>query len=153
MIISKSTFAKRCNVSPGRVSQWLSARQIDGAAIVGKGQRAKLDAALALRQLKLRLSVDERFGMNGLNTNLDWLPDADDVTDDDDGMDEIIADQKKYVTLNAAKDALDQLWVLMDLNVQSALAPFPEARAAYDKIRDELADAKWRLQGVEPPVY
>ncbi len=74
MIISKSVFAKRCNVSPGRVSQWLSARQIDGAAIVGQWQRAKLDAALALRQLKLRLSVDERFGLNGLRTNLDWLP-------------------------------------------------------------------------------
>jgi hypothetical protein len=58
-------------------------------------------------------------------------------------MDEIIADQKKYVTLNAAKDALDQLWVLMDLTVQSALAPFPEAGA---KLQVPTVGHRWGVE-------
>jgi hypothetical protein len=59
------------NVSNGRVSQWLTAGQIDGAAIVGTGQRALLDADLALAQLNLRLNTEQRYGVNGLSTNLD----------------------------------------------------------------------------------
>jgi hypothetical protein len=58
-----------------RVSQWITAGLISGAAIVGEGRGAKIDAAMALKQLKERLAVDERCGENGLSTNLDWLPD------------------------------------------------------------------------------
>jgi hypothetical protein len=157
MIMMKSEFAKRCNVSKSRVSQWLAAKQIDGAAIVGTGRNAKLEPAIALAQLKLRLATDERYGLNGLSTNLDWVPvadvDVDDVDDDDDyaWQVEAEADRRRHVTLFDYKAAIDDLWVMMDLRVQSTLEPFPEAAAAYLAARARLADAKWRIQGVEPP--
>ena len=70
-LVRKSEFAKQCNVSNGQVSQWLTEGKIDGAAIVGTGQRSMLDVELAKAQLRERLAVDERFGLNGLNTNLE----------------------------------------------------------------------------------
>jgi hypothetical protein len=60
-----------CNVSAGRVSQWISEGKISGAAIVGEGRGAGIDVELAREQLKLRLSTDERFGLNGLSTTLE----------------------------------------------------------------------------------
>ena len=73
-LFRKSDFAQKCNVDKSRISQWLTAGQISGAAIVGEGRGAKIDAAVALKQLKERLATTERFGLNGLSTNLDWLP-------------------------------------------------------------------------------
>jgi hypothetical protein len=70
-LVRKSEFAEMRGVSPGRVSQWIAAGQIDGAAIVGSGQRALINVELACAQLQERLAVDERFGLNGLSTNLD----------------------------------------------------------------------------------
>ena len=85
MIMLKSEFAARCGVTKSRVSQWLRAGQIGPEALVGAGRSAKLDAAVALAHLRERLASDERFGLNGLSTNLDWL-DAEDDDDDDDGV-------------------------------------------------------------------
>jgi hypothetical protein len=65
-LVRKSDFAQKCRVSAPRVSQWLTEGKIDGAAVVGTGQRAMLDAGLAREQLRERLAVDERFGQNGL---------------------------------------------------------------------------------------
>jgi hypothetical protein len=144
VILKKSDFARACNVDKSRVSQWLKAKQIDGEAIVGEGRFAKIDAAVALKQLKARLSTDERCGLNGLNTNLDWLPDVDEEEEA-----ELEADRRKYVTLLAAKAAIDDLWVYMDLNVQAALKPFADASAAYAELRPRLADVKWQIQGVK----
>jgi hypothetical protein len=70
-LVRKSEFARLCNVSNGRVSQWITAGYISGAAIVGEGRTAMIDVDVAMAQLKERLSVDERFGLNGLSTNLD----------------------------------------------------------------------------------
>jgi hypothetical protein len=70
-LVRKSAFAVMRNVSNARVSQWLAEGKIDGEAIVGTGQRAMLDADLALAQLNLRLDTDQRYGVNGLSTNLD----------------------------------------------------------------------------------
>ena len=151
MIMMKSEFARRCNVSKSRVSQWLSEGKIDSKALIGTGRGAKLSAAIALEQLKLRLSTDERFGLNGLSTNLDWPPVADDDDDDYAWLVEAEADRQRRVTLFDYKAAIDDLWAMMDLRVQSTLKPFPEAAAAYLAARPRLADAKWRIQGVEPP--
>ena len=60
-----------CNVSKGRVTQWITAGQISGAAIVGEGRSAMIDSELARAQLKERLAINERLGENGLNTKLD----------------------------------------------------------------------------------
>jgi hypothetical protein len=48
--------------------------KIDGAAVTGPKQRDPLDFELALTQLRARLSINERFGLNGLNTNLSLTP-------------------------------------------------------------------------------
>ena len=148
-LMRKSDFAKRCNLSKSKISQYIAAGQLDGAALVGEGRSQKIDAAVALKQLKARPSTDERCGLNGLNTNLDWLPEVD---EEEEAEAELEADRRKYVTLLAAKSAIDDLWVFMDLSVQAALKPHPEAAASYQALRPRLAEVKWRIQGVEPPV-
>ncbi len=70
-LVSKSDFAKICNVSAGRVSQWIRENKITGAALVGTGQRARIRRSIAQEQLKARLDVGQRFGMNGLATKLE----------------------------------------------------------------------------------
>jgi hypothetical protein len=69
-LVRKSEFAEMRGVSPGRVSQWIAAGQIDGAAIVGSGQRGLINVDLACAQLQERLATDERYGLNGLSTNI-----------------------------------------------------------------------------------
>jgi hypothetical protein len=68
-IVSKGDFAKLCNVSPGRVTQWITEGKISGDAIVGEGRSAKIDAALAQKQIGLRRDVVQSLG-NGLKTRL-----------------------------------------------------------------------------------
>ena len=69
-VARKSEFAKLCNVTRGRVTQWITQRLIDGAAIVGSDRRALIDVDLACAQLQKRLVADERYGLNGLSTNI-----------------------------------------------------------------------------------
>jgi hypothetical protein len=69
-VVSKGEFARRRNVSPGRVSQWISEGKIHGKAIVGEGRSARIDETVACQQLDRRLDVGQRFG-NGLHTKLD----------------------------------------------------------------------------------
>ncbi|WP_421358144.1 hypothetical protein [Agrobacterium rosae] len=70
MEVSKSEFAALINVSPGRVSQFISAGQISSAAIIGSGQRAKIDVERAKSDLRLTLDVSQRLG-NGFDTRID----------------------------------------------------------------------------------
>jgi len=74
-VISKGTFAKRRNVSPGRVSQWISEKKISGAAIVGEGRNAQIRESIAVAQLNRKLDIVQRTG-NGLMTRLDALAPA-----------------------------------------------------------------------------
>jgi hypothetical protein len=69
-ILSKSAFARAVNVTPGRVTQWLRAKQVSGRAVIGEGRSAKINLELAREQLKLRLDTDQRY-INGLDTRLD----------------------------------------------------------------------------------
>jgi transposase len=140
MTIMKSEFAKRCNVSKGRVSQWLAAKQIDGTAIVGTGRKAKLDPVVALAQLKLRLSTDERFGLNGLWTNLDWLPEGDE--DEADDLSDVERHRGVMVDLADVERMVDDTWVLSDYAIQGALKAHPEALAAYMGIRPRLVQIR-----------
>jgi DNA-binding transcriptional regulator YdaS (Cro superfamily) len=59
--VSKAQFAKLVGVSAPRVSQWLSAGQINGDAIVGEGRHARLRPNIALAQLRARLDIDQRI--------------------------------------------------------------------------------------------
>jgi hypothetical protein len=69
-IVSKSAFARLSNVTPGRVSQWLSEKKIHGDAIIGEGRDAQIHVARARVQLRLHLDIGQRMG-NGLSTQLD----------------------------------------------------------------------------------
>lgn len=77
-LVSKSDFAAIINVSPGRVSQFIKAGQITQEAIVGAGQRAKIDVDRAKADLRLTLDISQRLG-NGLDTRLDHDPPAPDL--------------------------------------------------------------------------
>lgn len=51
-ILSKSDFAARAGVHKSRVTQWLKGGRIFGAAIVGSGHTARINAEIALAQLR-----------------------------------------------------------------------------------------------------
>ena len=74
-IVSKSEFARLCNVVPGRVTQWISEKKIYGDAIVGEGRFAQIRVSTARTQLKRQLDIGQRLG-NGLSTTLDGPPAA-----------------------------------------------------------------------------
>ena len=73
-VVTKGEFARLCNVTPARVSQWLAAGKIDGDAIVGVGRNAQIDVEKAQAQLQARLDVDQRHSGNGLSTRLGEAP-------------------------------------------------------------------------------
>jgi hypothetical protein len=64
-VVSKAEFAELMNVTRQRVSQWLSARQIDGEALVGDGRTARINVEIARQQLSGRLSLSQHLGANG----------------------------------------------------------------------------------------
>lgn len=67
---TKGEFAARCRVSPGRVSQWISARKIKPTSLAGQGRAAKIIIDRALADLNRSLDVSQRVGLNGLGTRL-----------------------------------------------------------------------------------
>lgn len=69
-MLTKAAFAKRCNLSKGRISQYIRAGRLTAPALVGEGRDQKVDLELGREQLKLRLDTDQKF-INGLNTLLD----------------------------------------------------------------------------------
>jgi len=64
-IATKKQFAAIAGVSPGCVSQWLAAGKIGKDALVGVGHRARINVAVAMAQLKLRLDPVQHLGANG----------------------------------------------------------------------------------------
>lgn len=72
-LVSKGEFAAMINVSPGRVSQFIAAGQISRDAMVGSGQRAKINVERAKSDLRLTLDVSQRLG-NGSETNIEPSP-------------------------------------------------------------------------------
>ena len=68
--LTKSAFARACNITPGRVSQYITARQLTAPALVGEGRAQRVDLELGRAQLRDRLDIDQRL-INGLSTRLD----------------------------------------------------------------------------------
>ena len=64
-IATKKQFAAIAGVTPGCVSQWLAAGKIGPDALVGVGHRARINVAVAMAQLKLRLDPVQHLGANG----------------------------------------------------------------------------------------
>lgn len=81
--VTKGEFARLANVTPGRVSQWLSAQQIYGEAIDGEGRDAKIRPNIALAQLKRTLDLGQRVA-NGLGTHLQLVSPAKGAADQGD---------------------------------------------------------------------
>lgn len=69
LILSKGEAARELNVSPGRVSQYITEGKIYGAAIVGEGRSARINVTVARQQLKSSLDLSQRLG-NGITTDL-----------------------------------------------------------------------------------
>jgi hypothetical protein len=106
---SKGEFAKLINVSPGRVSQYISAGKIHGPALDGEGRTARIVIDVARQQLRRSLDVGQMVG-NGIATRLGTgaeaavpLPRAAVDEDDDaflpDGADDDVAEQIKVEKL------------------------------------------------------
>jgi hypothetical protein len=135
----KSEFARRCGVSRTRVGQWAKAKQIDGRAIVGTGRDMRIDADAALEQLNLRLDTDQRYGLKGLSTKLDWSPAAGDDADD-------IAYVERHrgvaVDLADVERVIDEIWIRTFLTTREALEQFPDAAAAFVALVPQLAAIK-----------
>ncbi|MFN3250074.1 hypothetical protein [Roseibium album] len=74
-LLSKGAFAKLINVSPGRVSQYISEGKLSGPALEGQGRSAKIRVAEAQAQLKQKLDIGQLMG-NGLDTRLDGAAQA-----------------------------------------------------------------------------
>ena len=73
--VSKGEFATICNVTPGRVSQWLAQGHLTGDAIVGDGRNARIRVKVAQSQLRTRRDVGQTLS-NGLGTNVRPPPPA-----------------------------------------------------------------------------
>ena len=60
-VLRKKEFAELHGVTPARVSQWLAAGYIDGAALVGAGRAAQIVVEIANEQLRERLDQTRRL--------------------------------------------------------------------------------------------
>ena len=72
-IVSKGEFAVICNVSAGRVSQWIKAGQLSGDALVGEGRAARIRVPSAQAQLKRHLDPNQMTA-NGIRTRIPTGP-------------------------------------------------------------------------------
>lgn len=72
--MSKGEFARECNVTPGRVSQWLTEGKIGPECLEGEGRSARIIVERAKAQIGLRRDVGQSTG-NGLKTQL-FTPDV-----------------------------------------------------------------------------
>lgn len=70
---TKAQFAAMIGVTPGRVSQYISAGKLGANELEGEGRAAKVRVAPALAALKIRLDASQMTG-NGLSTNLNPQP-------------------------------------------------------------------------------
>jgi len=67
--MSKSEFASHIGVSPGRITQYISAGIIGPDALVGEGRLARIDVERAKAQISKRRHVGQALG-NGIATRL-----------------------------------------------------------------------------------
>lgn len=72
-VLSKSEFAAHIKVSPGRVSQYISAGIIGADAMVGEGRSARIHVGRAIEQIRARRHIGQAMG-NGLLTDLREAP-------------------------------------------------------------------------------
>ena len=78
-IVTKAEFASLLGVSRPAVSQYISEKKISGAALVGSGHRAKINIAIARRQLNKNLDVVRHNSLSGKARVTGPIADIDDL--------------------------------------------------------------------------
>lgn len=73
-VITKTAFAELTKVSKGRVSQWISEGKLPADCFDGEGRTAKVIVDRALAALSRNLDPTQRYGVNGLATELTEIP-------------------------------------------------------------------------------
>jgi hypothetical protein len=106
-LLSKAQFSRELNVGKSRVTAYLKTKLIDGDAVVGEGRHARIDLEKARAQLRDRLSINHRFGLQGLNTKLDDAPTRQPEMDDDIWIEADIA----YAQLRKSLGVVERLGV------------------------------------------
>jgi len=102
--VTKAEFAALVRVSPGRVSQWLKSGQLSGAALVGRGHRARIRVAEAMAQLRRKLDPVQHLGAAGrAKLNGDGGEDEDDTVEA-----EIKRARLAHLALSNAKAAAEE---------------------------------------------
>ena len=171
MEMSKSDFAKAIGVSPGRITQYITAGIITRDALVGEGRAAKVRADVAREQIRLRRHVGQSLG-NGLMTHLASEPPAVAAatppvspslaaslqpTDTDDVAAKIqlerLAEVKRSRSTRAALEALAQLRsaALGEANLMPHLITCVEEYCTVGEITKELKDVWGEYQ--QPTVF
>lgn len=97
-VATKAEFAALIGVSPGRISQYISAGKLGANELDGEGRAAKVRVPEALAALKLRLDPAQRLG-NGIATRLEAvqpspIPAATAPRPDDDELDRRLKQSK-----------------------------------------------------------
>lgn len=74
--MTKAEFAAFMNVSRPAVSQWITRRILDGAALVGEGRKAKINVPVAVDQVRRKRDLGQSLG-NGIATRTEaWAEPA-----------------------------------------------------------------------------
>ena len=135
--MSKAEFARECNVSQARVSQWLSEGKIGPECLEGNGRAARIRVELAKQQVGLRRDPGQSLG-NGIGTRLFDQPTAPAMPRLPSG------DERDDVALLIQQERLEaeqrknRIAARDELVAQGKLVPADEVRAQLTKVARQV---------------
>ncbi len=136
--MSKAEFARECNVSQARVSQWLSEGKIGAECLEGEGRGARIIVDKAKQQIGLRRDPGQALG-NGIGTKLFDQPTvAPRVEPLRDGRDDV-ALQIQQERLEA-EQRKNRIAARDELVAQGKLVPADDVRAQLTKVARQVDD-------------
>lgn len=131
--MSKADFARECNVSQARVSQWISEGKIGPECLDGEGRTARIRVDLAKQQVGLRRDPSQALG-NGLSTKLFDQPPAP-PTRPAGGDDVALLIQQERLEAEQRKN---RIAARDELVAQGKLVPAMEVRAQLTKVARQV---------------
>lgn len=138
-IVTKGEFAALINVSPGRVSQYISEGKLHGPALAGEGRSARIVVPVARQQLRRSLDASQMIG-NGLETRLAALKPKPAPVDDDDDVEvregDLLADQIKAEKLKEIR-ARNRRFEEEDRARRGLYTSTADVRRALRKVADQ----------------
>jgi hypothetical protein len=139
--MSKGDFARECNVTPGRVSQWLSDGVIGRDCLDGEGRNARIIVDRAKAQIALRRDPGQAMG-NGLGTRLDFGPSEPPTPDEperpqkrDDVAHQIQLERLEQEKRRNRRETIDEQERL------GSLVPAGEVRAQMTRLAQQIDEA------------